>query len=316
LVLPDPSTASVDFVRGVELPRLAPERIGPDTIRLGLLEDGREFRLSLRDLYRHAYIIGMTGSGKSTLLWNMALRLRATGGATVVVIDPHGDLELDILSSIDSLNRVYLLDPLRKPFGLNPLDLPRLPDRDHAISLAVDQLIAIFEKVLKLPETAVNVRYLLQILLRLMYSKTDSPTLGDIYNAIVGLKLGTLDLPVDDPEWRIQTEMLQKLQDQTFLSALSRLEPFAHNKLLSRITSRTTIVLEEMLKPDSLVLFRISKAELGEGLLQLLASSIILRLWFYVLERAMLGKPRTPIIVFIDEFSEYGGATGCGDYII
>ena len=307
LVLPDPSVAPIEFVRGAELPRVIPERTGPDTIRLGVLEDGREFRLSLRDLYRHAYIIGMTGSGKSTLLWNLALRLHVTGKACVVVIDPHGDLVMDILSSLEDHSRVYLLDPLRKPFGLNPLDLPRLPDRDHAISLAVDQLIAIFEKVLKLPETAVNVRYLLQVLLRLMYSKTDSPMLGDIYNAIVGLKLGTLDLPIDDPEWRIQVEMLQKLQDQTFLSALSRLEPFAHNKLLSRITSRTTIDLEEMLRPGNLVLFRISKAELGEGLLQLLAPSIILRLWFYVLERAMLNKPRTPIIVFIDEFQNMAG---------
>ena len=307
LVLPDPSTVPVDFMRGAELPRLVPERTGPDTVRIGVLENGREFRISLRDLYRHAYIIGMTGSGKSTLLWNLALWLHATGKACVVVIDPHGDLALDILSSLEDHRRAYLLDPLRKPFGLNPLDLPRLPDRGHAISLAVDQLIAIFEKVLKLPETAVNVRYLLQVLLRLMYSRTDSPTLGDIYNAIVGLKLGTLDLPVDDPEWSIQVEMLQKLQDQTFLSALSRLEPFAHNKLLSRITCRTTIDLEEMLRPSNLVLFRISKAELGEGLLQLLAPSIILRLWFYVLERALLNKPRTPVIVFIDEFQNMAG---------
>jgi len=53
-------------------------------------------------------------------------------------------------------------------------------------------------------ETAVNVKYLLQILLRAFYPKTDSPTLTMLYNAVFGLYKGKLDLDVDDEEWQRQ----------------------------------------------------------------------------------------------------------------
>ncbi len=303
---PDEVSARLDFARGAALPQVAPRLRGP-CVRLGELESGEEYCLPLEELRRHAWVIGQTGSGKSTFLWNLSLRLLEKGQGAVVVIDPHGDLAFDILESAPSLDRVYLLDPTRKPFGLNPLDLPRLPDRGQAVALAVDHLLTIFEKVLRLPETAVNVRYLLQVLLRFMYERMDSPTLGDIYAAIVALYQGQLDLPVDDPEWRVQVEALQRLQDQTFLSALSRLEPFANHPVLRRVTSRTTVPLEEVLRPGSLVLIRLPKGELGESVLRLLAPAIVLRLWFYVLERAARGEERTPIYVVVDEFQNLAG---------
>lgn len=49
--------------------------------------------MPLDDLRRHATILGSTGSGKSTFLRNIALQAYAHG-ATVVVIEPHGDLIL------------------------------------------------------------------------------------------------------------------------------------------------------------------------------------------------------------------------------
>ena len=303
---PDEVSALVEFARGASLPQVAPKPRGP-CVRLGELENGEEYCLPLEELQRHTWVVGQTGSGKSTFLWNLSLRLLEKGQGAVVVIDPHGDLAFDILESAPRLDRVYLLDPTRKPFGLNPLDLPRLSDREQAVALAVDHLLAIFEKVLRLPETAVNVRYLLQVLLRFMYERMDSPTLGDIYAAVVALYHGQLDLPVEDPEWRVQVEALQNLQDQTFLSALSRLEPFANHPILRRITSRTTVPLEEVLRPGSLVLIRLPKGELGESVLRLLAPAIVLRLWFYVLERAARGGERTPIYVIVDEFQNLAG---------
>ena len=80
----------------------------------------------------------MTGTGKSTFLWNLALRLHSTRRAAVVVVDPHGDLSLDIIESVEGLEGVHLLDPVLSPFGLDPLDLPRARDRGHAVALAVD----------------------------------------------------------------------------------------------------------------------------------------------------------------------------------
>jgi hypothetical protein len=52
--LPDSSLHRIGFVRGSSLPLVIPTRTGEKTFRIGVLEDGREFRLSLEDLYRHA----------------------------------------------------------------------------------------------------------------------------------------------------------------------------------------------------------------------------------------------------------------------
>jgi DNA helicase HerA-like ATPase len=297
--LPDPSLHRIGFARGSPLPMVIPVRSGEKTFRIGVLEDGREFRLSLEDLYRHCYVIGQTGSGKTTFIKMLVHRLRELGNAAIVVVDPHGDMALELAEEIPE---ALYLHPIKSPFGLNPLDLPKHESRDFAVTIAIDILIEMFKEVLKLMETAVNVKYLLQVLLRAFYSKTDSPTLAMLYNAILGLYKGELDLDVDEEEWQRQLEALQSMQDQTFISALSRLEAYAHDKLLLKLTSRTTIDFEKKLSPGSTTIFSLSKADLGESLARLIASTIVMKLWFEVLARARLSKPRSPVFLVIDEF--------------
>jgi len=173
--LPDPSLHRIGFVRGSPLPLLIPVRIEEETFRIGVLEGGREFRLSTEDLYRHCYVIGQTGSGKTTFTKLLVHRLRELGEAAIVVIDPHGDMAKELAEEIPE---ALYLHPIKSPFGLNPLDLPKHESRDFAVTIAIDILIEMFKEVLKLMETAVNVKYLLQVLLRTFYSKTDSPHPG------------------------------------------------------------------------------------------------------------------------------------------
>ncbi|MEM4546986.1 MAG: DUF87 domain-containing protein [Nitrososphaerota archaeon] len=297
--LPDPSLHRISFVRGSPLPLVIPERTGEKSFRIGVLEDGREFRLSVEDMFRHVYVIGQTGSGKTSFIKLLIHRLRELGEASIVVVDPHGDMARELAEEIPE--SVYL-HPIKSPFGLNPLDLPKTEDRDHAVTIAIDILLEMFKEVLKLMETAVNVKYLLQVILRALYSKSDSPTMADLYNVILALYKGELDLDIDDPEWQTQLEALQNMQDQTFISALSRLEPYAHDKLLLKLTSKTTLDMEKVMAPGSITIFSISKADLGENLARLVSSTIVMKLWFEALARARLNKPRTPVFLVIDEF--------------
>jgi type IV secretory pathway VirB4 component len=244
-------------------------------------------------------VIGQTGSGKTSFIKMLVRRLRELGDASIVVIDPHGDMARELAEEIPE---ALYLHPIRSPFGLNPLDLPKHENRDFAVTIAIDILIEMFKEVLKLMETAVNVKYLLQVLLRAFYSKTDSPTLAMLYNAILGLYNGELDLDVDDEGWQRQLEALQNMQDRTFISALSRLEPYAPDKLLLKITSRTTLDFEKIMSPGSITIFSIPKADLGENLARLIASTIVMKLWFEVLARARMNRPRTPVFLIIDEF--------------
>jgi DNA helicase HerA-like ATPase len=114
---PDPSIHRIGFVRGYPLPMLAPNRAGERSFRIGVLDDGREYRLSVEDLYRHVYIIGQTGSGKTSLLKLLVHMLRRAGGSSIIVIDPHGDMSKELAEEIPE--SIYL-HPFRSSFGLNP----------------------------------------------------------------------------------------------------------------------------------------------------------------------------------------------------
>ncbi|MBC9006767.1 DUF87 domain-containing protein, partial [Micromonospora aurantiaca] len=73
---------------------------------------GHAVALSVADARYHLHVVGSTGSGKTTLLVNMAVEDIKAGRGTVV-IDPHGDMVLDILDRLPAsvAGRVVLFDP-------------------------------------------------------------------------------------------------------------------------------------------------------------------------------------------------------------
>jgi hypothetical protein len=95
--IPDPSLRRIGFIRDSPLLLVIPVRTGGKTFRIGVLEDDREFRLSLEDLYRHCYMIGQTGSGKTGFIKMLVHRLRNLGDASIMVIDPHGDIARELM---------------------------------------------------------------------------------------------------------------------------------------------------------------------------------------------------------------------------
>src|SRR5439155_9473809 len=74
--------------------------------------DERPVALSAQDSLRHLHVIGPTGVGKSTLLLNLIVQDMAAGRA-VVVIEPKGDLIVDVLARVpaERVGDVVLLDP-------------------------------------------------------------------------------------------------------------------------------------------------------------------------------------------------------------
>ena len=74
----------------------------------------RPFTLSLGDRRHHVYVIGKSGTGKTTLLRNMILQ-DIEAGRGVGVIDPHGDLALDVLSTAPA--GIQRAPPCVRPIG-------------------------------------------------------------------------------------------------------------------------------------------------------------------------------------------------------
>src|ERR1700694_2577793 len=96
----------------------------PDAISIATAADGGGGAFSREERERHVYIVGKSGSGKSTFLFNLAMG-DISRGEGVAVIDPHGDLALDILDTIPRtrINDVCYLDvtDIERPVGFNPI---------------------------------------------------------------------------------------------------------------------------------------------------------------------------------------------------
>lgn len=97
------------------------------------------FSLSAADRRRHMLLIGKTGTGKTTLLKNL-ISQDIAAGASVALIDPHGDLAQEILSHIPrsrSKDVVYFNPAdFEHPIGLNLLAAPTADTR-HIVSSGV-----------------------------------------------------------------------------------------------------------------------------------------------------------------------------------
>jgi hypothetical protein len=112
--------------------------MGDHFVQIGMRENWgstQPFGLCRADRRHHTYVVGKTGSGKSTLLRNLILQ-DIEAGEGVGVIDPHGDLAMELLDHIPPwrTNHVVYFDPADQdfPIGLNLLaDVPA--DRRHLV---------------------------------------------------------------------------------------------------------------------------------------------------------------------------------------
>jgi hypothetical protein len=95
--------------------------------------------ISSADRRQHVYCVGQSGTGKTTLLRNLILQ-DIEHGHGVGVIDPHGDLAVDLLDSIPPwrTDDVVYFNPADTafPIGLNLLQ--KVPaERRHRVASGI-----------------------------------------------------------------------------------------------------------------------------------------------------------------------------------
>lgn len=294
--------------------------------------------IEFRDFLLHTYILGKTGKGKSNLLLHITLNfmkpsVQKEHPCSVIVIDPHGDLAFDIAASLkDWNNRLILIDPTNTRIGFNPLQPFVAPTNEvEKVSMLqnqVSQLTQMLADVMKTSvDTAPRLTWIFRGSLYFLYSFPQYPTFFDLYHLMSDLASRKKNERLTRDEFitmlkdvKAPDELLIRTMD-----AISNLDTNAYTPVMNRIanyvmpehsyTSRTFCVREgklpflKMLEPGNLTIFRLAEHDLPADFRELFASTLVLKLYFLIMERAKImqaeGKEqeaRTPVFLIIDEF--------------
>ena len=284
---------------------------------------GKETDIGLTDETRdkHVYIIGATGSGKSTVIFNMA-REDIQKGRGVAVVDPHGDLAEDLLSTVpnERINDFIYINPfdLKYPIGINLLELPEGLDEDELElekELVCESVITIFRRVFT-KEDNVDAHRIEYILRNTIYTAFIVPdrTIFKIYNLL------------NDPDYRkgvtatLEDENLKNFWKNEFGKAGN----FQIVKMVSGVTAKvgrflfsptarrileqqhSTINFDEILAQKKILICNLSEGKLGEDTSQILGMTIISKIQQAAQRRARQElSTRTPFYLYVDEFQNF-----------
>jgi hypothetical protein len=301
----DLAVPGLDRARAKAMP--APAAVpsgGRDVKVLGRAQiGGHSVALPVVDSRQHVHLIGKTGVGKSTLLLNMIMS-DVHAGRGVVVIDPRGDLVLDVLDRLPAnyADRVAIIDPDQpNPAHFNPLDDSGDPH------LAVDNLVGVFAKIFQRhwgPRMDDTLRVSCLTLMR-----KQRPTLSLVPPLLndrtfrAGFTRG-----LSDPEglrgfWDWYETMNEAQRAVVIGPVLARLRQFLLRDFVKDVigTAHTTLRMPQILD-GGILLCRLPKGILGEETTRILGSLIVARTWQAAIARAAQPEhQRRDATLYIDE---------------
>jgi Type IV secretion-system coupling protein DNA-binding domain len=276
---------------------------GRGTRVLGVAQvGGHRVALPVDDARQHLHIAGKTGAGKSTLLANMVLAdVKARRGA--VVIDPRGDLILDILDRLpaSAADRVVIIDPDQPGHvAWNPLE----GDDEH---LAVENVVSVFSKIFaKFWGPRIDDTLRVSLLTLRGHANATLSEVPPLLNSDTFRARFTVDL--DDPAglhgyWAWYDGMNPAQRAQVIGPVLARLRQFLLRPFVMQTigSPQSTFDMGHILD-GGLLLCRLPKGQLGEDTTRVLGSLLVGRVWQAATARAAQPEhTRRDATLYLDE---------------
>lgn len=272
----------------------------------------RELALDDADRLHHVYLIGQTGTGKTTVLRNAILQ-DIEAGRGVGVIDPHGDLALNLLEMIPPhrTNDVIYFDPAdcEFPIGLNPIEKTD-PRRHHLVVLnTVSALRGLWSDVWGLG----RMQYIL--------TNTLSSLLYYEHATLLGVNRMLADKPfrrkvlarVKDPIllsfWNLEFERYDsRLKAEAVAPIQNKVGQFATTRMTRNILGQAhnTINFRSVIDHGQVFIANLSKGAMGEDNSRLIGSFLVAQFQLAALSRADIREDeRRPFYLYIDEFQNF-----------
>src|SRR5712691_3878556 len=283
----------------------------PEAIPIATTAGGEGIVFSREERERHVYIVGKSGSGKSTFLYNLAMGDIYAGEGTAV-IDPHGDLAVDILDAIprSRINDVCYLDvtDTKRPVGFNPAT--RISPERRALAAA--SIVSAFKH---------------------LWSDSWGPRLEHfLYHGVAALisrqHATLIDLPriytddnfrervlshVTDSEtvrfWRDEFPGYTKtFRSEAVAPILNKAGQFTASPQLRLILGQVAprLDLSFTMNNRRILIANLAKGSIGEQASNLLGSLLVSHLQLVAMERGALPpEQRVPFFVHVDEFQTF-----------
>lgn len=269
------------------------------------------FRLCDADRRQHVHVIGKTGTGKSTLLRHM-MRQDIEAGAGVAIIDPHGDLAVEMLDCVppSRIRDVIYFNPADRehPVGFNLLRA--VPEaRRHLVASGV---VSAFKSVWR-DSWGPRLEYILYGCIAALTCVENATVLGAQRMLFDGAYRDWVLRQVNDPMvrafWehefgaygrRLLAEAIAPLQNKIGQLVMS---PIVRN-IVGQVSSR--LDLGAVMDQRRILVANLSKGEIGEDKANLLGSMLITAFHLAALSRA--SKPigeRFNFYLYVDEFQSF-----------
>jgi hypothetical protein len=283
----------------------------PELISIATTAAGGGVVLSRDERERHVYIVGKSGTGKSTFLFNVAMS-DIQAGHGVAVIDPHGDLALDILDAIphSRINDVCYLDAGETdyPVGFNPAT--RIASERRA--LAASGIVAAF-KHLWSDSWGPRLEHFLFHGIAALISR-EHATLIDLPRVYTDDRFrDRIVAKVTDPEslrfWHEEFPSYTKNQRaEAAAPILNKAGQFTASPHLRLILGQVAprLDLSFTMNNRRILIANLAKGTTGEQAANLLGSLLVSHMQLVAMERGALPpERRIPFFVHVDEFQTF-----------
>ena len=274
--------------------------------------DHKVFGMTRKDRGRHLYIIGQTGVGKSGLL-TMLSYADIKAGMGFALIDPHGDLAVDVLNFIppERVKDVIYFNPsdVDFPMGFNPFEFQDAGQKGNIASEIIASVKKLFEDSWG-PRLEYILRYTLLSLL-----ETPETTMLDITRLLTDktFRKGILKNVTDPVVLNFWSKEFDKWTDKFMQEAISpvlnKIGAFTANPIIRNIVGqkKSGFNIREVMDSGKILIINLSKGLMGEDNAAIMGSLLVSKVQLAAMSRADIAnvEDRRPFYFYVDEFQNF-----------
>lgn len=274
--------------------------------------DHKLFGMTRKDRGRHLYIIGQTGTGKSGLLTNLSLA-DIKSGMGFALIDPHGDLAIDVLNFIppERVGDVIYFNPsdVDFPMGFNPFEYQDAGQKGNIASEIIASVKKLFEDSWG-PRLEYILRYTLLSLL-----ETPGTTMLDITRLLTDkvFRKSILKNVTDPVVLNFWSKEFDKWTDRFMQEAISpvlnKIGAFTANPIIRNIVGQkqSGFNIREIMDSGKILIVNLSKGLMGEDNAAIMGSLLVSKVQLAAMSRADIAnvEDRRPFYFYVDEFQNF-----------